>query len=71
MKPFVKGLSSVAVASALILGLASTAQAQIAKSGSYSGWFGWHSFGTLTDLGGGITPLSRKVARPIANFAIG
>jgi hypothetical protein len=27
---------------------------QLAKSGNYSAWFGWHSFGTLTDLGKGV-----------------
>ena len=54
MTRFLKGFFSVAVASALTLGFASTAGAQIAKSGTYSGWFGWHSVGTLTDLGGGV-----------------
>jgi hypothetical protein len=38
----------------LIIAFASTAQAQMAKSGTYLAWFGWHIFGTLTDLGKGV-----------------
>ena len=51
MKTFAKTLWSITVGFALMIALASAAQAQITKSGTYSAWFGWHSFGTLTDLG--------------------
>jgi hypothetical protein len=30
------------------------AHAQTPKGGNYSAWFGWHSYGTLTDLGNGV-----------------
>jgi hypothetical protein len=33
---------------------APAASQQLAKSGTYSAWFGWHSSGTLTDLGKGV-----------------
>jgi hypothetical protein len=38
---------------ALVIGFGAAAQAQIAKSGTYSGWFGWHSLGETTQLQGG------------------
>jgi hypothetical protein len=54
MKRFAKTLLSVTFGFALILPFATNAQAPIAKSGTYSAWFGWHSFGTVTDLGKGV-----------------
>jgi len=30
------------------------AYSQMPKSGTYSAWFGWHSYGTLADLGNGV-----------------
>jgi hypothetical protein len=54
MKMFRKTLLSIGFACALLMAYSGAAQAQIAKSGSYSAWFGWHSFGTLTDLGNGV-----------------
>jgi hypothetical protein len=53
MKRFAKTLLSVTFGFALIMPCASIAQTEIAKSGTFSLWFGWHSFGTLTDLGKG------------------
>jgi hypothetical protein len=54
MKTFGKSLLSITFGFALVIAFASAAQAQVAKSGTYSAWFGWHSFGTLTDLGKGV-----------------
>ena len=54
MKKFAKAMLSVTFGFALIMPFASVAQTPIAKSGTYSAWVGWHSFGTLTDLGKGV-----------------
>ena len=54
MKRFANAFLSLTLCFAAVLAFASTAQAQIAKSGTYSAWFGWHSVGTLTDLGKGV-----------------
>ncbi|MGH8678349.1 MAG: hypothetical protein ACREUQ_08380, partial [Burkholderiales bacterium] len=54
MNTYRKTLLSVVFGFALLITFAGAAQAQIAKSGTYTGWFGWHSFGTLTDLGNGV-----------------
>ena len=37
---------------AILLFFGPSAEAQLAKSGTYSGWFGWHSYGQTTDMGG-------------------
>ena len=67
MKRFAKTLLSVTFGFALIMPFASVAQTPIAKSGTYSAWFGWHSFGTLTDLGKGVMQWHGEFAGALRN----
>ena len=67
MKKFAKAMLSVTFGFALIMPFASVAQTPIAKSGTYSAWFGWHSFGTLTDLGKGVMQWHGEFAGALRN----
>ena len=49
-----KAIIRLLVASFAALSVVGSANA-LDKSGTYSGWFGWHSFGEVTDLGDGTT----------------
>jgi hypothetical protein len=57
------------VAMAWTLAPQSAAQAQMAKQGTYSGWFGWHSIGQFTDLGKGNLFWVGEVSGAFANSA--
>ncbi len=46
-----KGALGILIAVLLVLGLGTHAEAQLAKQGTYSGWFGWSSTGTTQQLG--------------------
>src|SRR5262245_49998709 len=53
MKASAKVSLSSVLGAALTLAIAPAAHGQTAKSGTYSGWFGWHSVGQVTQLEGG------------------
>ena len=69
VKKFAKAMLSVTFGFALIMPFASVAQTPIAKSGTYSAWVGWHSFGTLTDLGKGVMQWHGEFAGALRNDA--
>ena len=47
----IKGALGTLIAVVLVLGLGTHAEAQLAKQGTFSGWFGWSSTGTTQQLG--------------------
>jgi len=57
------------LAFALVLFLGANAEAQIPKQGTYTGWFGWHSFGQATDLGKGNLYWVGEFSGALANSA--